>query len=328
MTTRHYLAYTTLLATIFTLTSCLNLENPPRVTKDNPTAKLPESKAERKTIDVGIKPESVCRGFNGKLYITMIGGDEPGDGAVYVLDGDTAKPFATGLNNPKGIAFVKGALVTSDETQVMKINGKGKISILAKAEDFPAKVEFLNDVAASRSRNAVYVTEMSHPKRMFDPDADRELWPLTITDDPQANLPNTGCVYKITLEGKVSVAVPSGDKRMPAPNGVTVAGGKDKTFLAMADFFTGNLLAYEDGKLRIMAKNLIRGGDAIELNNGIVYVSSWTQGKVISYNRKEKKATTIIDGLTSAADFYLDRKANQLVIPDMLEGKLHFLPLE
>jgi hypothetical protein len=328
MTTRHYLAYTTLLATIFTLTSCLNLENPPRVTKDNPTAKLPESKAERKTIDVGIKPESVCRGFNGKLYITMIGGDEPGDGAVYVLDGDTAKPFATGLNNPKGIAFVKGALITSDETQVMKINGKGKISILAKAEDFPAKVEFLNDVAASRSRDAVYVTEMSHPKRMFDPDADRELWPLTITDDPQANLPNTGCVYKITLEGKVSVAVPPGDKRMPAPNGVTVAGGKDKTFLAMADFFTGNLLAYENGKLRIMAKNLIRGGDAIELNNGIAYVSSWTQGKVIAYNRKERKSTTLIDGLTSAADFYLDRKANQLVIPDMLEGKLHFLPLE
>ena len=328
MTARHDLVYTTLLATLFALAGCLSLENPTQATKDNPTDKLPESKAERKTINVGIKPESVCRGFNGKLYITMIGGDEPGDGAVYVLDGDTAKPFATGLNNPKGIAFVKGALVTSDETQVMKINGKGKVSILAKAEDFPAKVEFLNDVAANRSRDAVYVTEMSHPKRMFDPDGDRELWPLTITDDPQANLPNTGCVYKITLEGKVSVAVPSGDKRMPAPNGVTVAGGKDKTFLAMADFFTGNLLAYEDGKLRIMAKNLIRGGDAIELNNGIAYVSSWTQGKVIAYNRKERKSTTVIDGLTSAADFYLDRKANQLIIPDMLEGKLHFVPLK
>jgi hypothetical protein len=36
----------------------------------------------------------------------------------------------------------------------------------------------------------------------------------------------------------------------------------------------------------------------------------------------------VIDGLTSAADFYLDRKANQLIIPDMLEGKLHFVPLK
>ena len=328
MKTRNYILSATCLSTLFYLTGCLNLQNPKQRTKDKPIATLKETKAERKTINVGIKPESVCRGFNGKLYVTMIGGDEPGDGAVYVLDGGKAKPFATGLNNPKGIAFVEGALVTSDETQVMKINGKGKVSILAKAGDFPAKVEFLNDVAASRSRNAVYVTEMSHPKRMFDPDADRELWPLPITDDPQANLPNTGCVYKVTLEGKVSVAVPSGDKRMPAPNGVTVAGGKDKTFLAMADFFAGNLLAYEDGKLRIMAKNLIRGGDAIELNNGIAYVSSWTQGKVIAYNRKERKSTTVIDGLTSAADFYLDRKANQLVIPDMLEGKLHFVPLK
>ena len=282
MKTRNYILSATLLATLFNLVGCLNLENPAQGTKDNAKNNSQEAKAERKTIDVGIKPESVCRGFQGKLYVTIIGGDEPGDGGVYVLDGDKAKPFATGLNNPKGIAFVKGALITSDETQVMKINGKGKVSILAKAEDFPAKVEFLNDVAANRSRDAVYVTEMSHPKRMFDPGADRELWPLTITDDPQAKLPNTGCVYKITLEGKVSVAVPSGDKRMPAPNGVTVAGGNDKTFIAMADFFTGNLLAYENGKLRIMAKNLIRGGDAIELNNGIAYVSSWTQGKVIA----------------------------------------------
>jgi citrate synthase len=112
------------------------------------------------------------------------------------------------------------------------------------------------------------------------------------------------------------------------PNGVTVGGAKDKTFLAMADFFTGNLVRYQGDKFRPIAKNLIRGGDAIEFGKGVVYVSSWTQGKVIAYNIKEKKATTVIEGLTSAADFYYDRKANQLVIPDMLEGKLHFVNLK
>ena len=287
---------------------------------------LDAAKPENKVLEVGTKPESVCKGFGGKLYVTMIGGDEPGDGAIYVVDGDEVKPFAKGLDNPKGIAFVKGALVTADGTQVLKINGNGKVSVLAKAEDFPAEVEFLNDVAADRSREAVYVTEMSHPKRMFKPEGDRELWPLD--SEHEKNLPKTGCVYKITLDGKISVAVPAGNKLMPGPNGVTVGGAKDKTFLAMADFFTGNLLRYKDDKLRPIAKNLIRGGDAIEFGKGVVYVSSWTQGKIIAYNMKEKKATTVIEGLTSAADFYYDRKANQLVIPDMLEGKLHFVNLE
>jgi hypothetical protein len=285
-----------------------------------------QAKECNKILEVGIKPESVCRGFGGRLYVTLIGGEEPGDGSVVAIEGDKVETFATGLNDPKGIAFVKGALVTTDGTRVLKVNGKGKVSVLAEAKDFPAEVEFLNDVAASPDREAVFVTEMSHPKRMFNPKGDRELWPLG--SEQEENLPKTGCVYKVPLDGKIEIAVPAGDKLMPGPNGVAVGGPKDKPFLAMADFFTGNVVRYADGKLRPIAKNLLRGGDAIEFGKGVVYVSSWTQGKVVAYNLKEKKATTVIEGLTSAADFYYDRKANQLVIPDMLEGKLHIVALE
>ena len=278
-----------------------------------------------KVLEVGTKPESVCKGFGGKLYVTMIGGDEPGDGAIYVVDGDEVKPFAKGLDNPKGIAFLKGALVTADGTNVLKINGKGQVSVLAKAEDFPAEIEFLNDVAADRTKEAVFVTEMSHPKRMFNPEGDRELLPLG--SEHEKNLPKTGCVYKITLDGKISVAVPSGNKLMPGPNGVTVGGSKEKPMLGMADFFTGNIVRYQGDQLRPIAKNLLRGADAIEFGKNVVYVSSWTEGKVVAYNMKEKKSETILSGLTSAADFYYDRQANQLVVPDMLEGKLHFVSL-
>jgi hypothetical protein len=278
-----------------------------------------------KVLDVGTKPESVCKGFGGKLYVTIIGGDEPGDGAIYSVDGDEVKPFAKGLDNPKGIAFIKGALVTADGTNVMKIDGKGKVSVFAAAKDFPNEIEFLNDVAAARSKDAVYVTEMSHPKRMFNPDGDRELWPLGSQQEKE--LPKTGCVYKITAEGKVSIAVPSGNKLMPGPNGVTVGGPSAKPFLAVADFFTGNIVSYKGDQLKIVTKNLIRGADAIEFSKGTVYVSSWTEGKVVAYHTKEKKTETILSGLTSAADFYFDRKANQIVVPDMLEGKLHFVSL-
>ena len=43
---------------------------------------------EKKVIEIGTKPESVCRGFGGKLYVTMLNGGEPGDGEIKVLDGD------------------------------------------------------------------------------------------------------------------------------------------------------------------------------------------------------------------------------------------------
>ena len=93
--------------------------------------------AEKKVIEIGVKPESVCRGFGGKLYVTMINGGEPGDGEIKVLDGDGHKVFAKGLNNPKGMAFAGGYLVVSDETMVRKIDKKGKVTVLAEAKDFP-----------------------------------------------------------------------------------------------------------------------------------------------------------------------------------------------
>ena len=279
-----------------------------------------------KVLDIGTKPESVCRGFGGKLYVTMINGDEPGDGAIKVLDAKNEKAtvFAKGLNAPKGIAFVGGFLVTADETVVRKIDKKGKVTVLAEAKDFPEKIEFLNDVAASRDGKSVYVTEMSHPKWMFDPDGERKLWPV---NSKKAVPPMTGCVYKVGLDGKVSVAVAPGDKRMPGPNGVGVAGSKDKEILLMGDFFTGNILAYSDKKLRIIAKDM-RGADAVEAFGSKIYVSSWPLGKVWSYDRKTKKTTVLSEDFTTAADFYLDRKNKQLVIPDMLAGKLVFLPIK
>ena len=280
--------------------------------------------ADKKVIEIGTKPESVCRGFGGKLYVTMINGDEPGDGEIKVLDGDKHKVFAKGLNNPKGMAFVGGFLVVSDETMVRKIDKKGKVTVLAEAKDFPKEVTFLNDVAASRDGQSVYVTDMSHPKWMFDPDGERKLWPI---DSDKAVAPMTGCVYKVALDGKVSVAVPPGDKRMPGPNGVTVTGKKGEETLLMGDFFTGNIVAYADKKLRVVAKGM-RGADAVEAFGSKIYVSSWPLGKVWAYDRKTKKTTVLADDFTTAADFYLDRKGKQLVIPDMLAGTIVFLPLE
>ncbi len=280
---------------------------------------------EPRKLKVGKKPESVCRGFGGKLYVTMIDDDMPGDGTINVIDGEQVSVFARGFDDPKGIAFVGGYLVVADTTKMWKVDAKGVATKLAIARDFPRPVEFLNDVAASLDGRAVYVTDMSSPATIFDPAQERQLWPL---DSAQAKaLPAKGCVYRVGLDGTITLAVPPGDKRLGFPNGITVTGSKRDEVLVMGDFFTGNIVSYQVGKLEVIATGM-RGADAVELGKNVIYVSSWHQGKVWSFNRKRGETKVLIEGLTTAADFFYDRKEKQLVIPDMLGGTLTFLPLD
>ena len=281
--------------------------------------------AKNKVVNIGERPESVTKGFGGKYYITVMNSpDTEGDAVIKMLDGDKVTVFAKGLNEPKGIAFTGDYLITADQTRVMKIDRKGNVSILVDKKSFPREVSFLNDVAVSHDRNSVFVTDMGSISKMFDPDKERTLWPLKSKQAKE--LPALGCVYQITLDGKISDAVSSGQKLVPGPNGV---GRSGKTGLLLGDFFTGNIVRKtKKGKLRVIAEGL-RGADAVDSDGkGGIYVSSWTQGKVWKLNENGKKKELLLEGLKSAADFYLDRKAKKLIVPDMLAGTLIFVDIK
>ena len=216
--------------------------------------------AKNKVVKIGERPESVTKGFGGKYYITVMNSpDTEGDAVIKMLDGDKATVFAKGLNEPKGIAFTGDYLITADQTRVMKIDRKGNVSILVDKKSFPREVSFLNDVAVSHDRKSVFVTDMGAISKMFDPDKERTLWPLKSKQAKE--LPALGCVYQITLDGKISDAVSSGQKLVPGPNGV---GRSGKTGLLLGDFFTGNIVRKtKKGKLRVIAEGL-RGADAVD----------------------------------------------------------------
>lgn len=278
-----------------------------------------------KTVKVGTSPESVCRGFGGKLYVSMINGDEPGDGTIVAVDGDEVQVFAKGFNAPKGLVFFGKHLITADETTVWKVDAQGKATKLAEAKDFPAPIEFLNDVAAGKDGECVYVSEMSKPTPMFDPSGDRKLFALESAEAKA--LPNKGCVYKITLDGKVSLAVPPGNPLIRFPNGVAVGGTKEQERLFVGDFFTGDIVRYTDGKYQALGKGP-RGIDGLTVTKDHFIASSWIEGKVVKIDRKSGESQVLISGLKSAADFFYDAKNMQIIVPDMLAGTLIFLPLE
>ncbi len=277
---------------------------------------------EIKTLKVGKKPESVCKAFGGKLYVSIINGTEPGDGSIAVIEGDSVRTFTSGLDDPKGMAFIDHQIIVSDRTKIWSINAEGTAKVLVDKKDFPREITFLNDIEASPDGKHIYVTDMSKPTWMFDPKGDRKLWPK---QSEHAIAPMTGCVYKVSLSGNVIPSAPPGNKLMPGPNGITATHYRGKDALIMADFFTGNIVAWDGKHFKVIADGF-RGADGISIQNNVLYISSWTRGKVWAHDLMAQSTTEISSNFTAAADFYHDKANNLLVVPDSLEGTITFLP--
>lgn len=113
-------------------------------------------------------PESVAFDSGGRVYASNIGEFNPntadGDGFIVQLDAQgnvLANPFASGLNDPKGIAFdTRGRLVVSDLTRLVRFTADGELFDVIEPAAFPRPPEFLNDVAASQD-GSVWVSDSS-----------------------------------------------------------------------------------------------------------------------------------------------------------------------
>lgn len=275
-----------------------------------------------KSLAVGATPESVVEGFDGKLYVTLMGtkrekGD--GDGRIVRIDGDQVTVITEGLDDPKGIVFAGGNLITADFDTVWSINAKGEKTVLAGPAAFPKPPLFLNDVVVEPGGKSILVTEMGDLKAMFAPDG--ALWPL---DSPEAkNLPPLGRLYRLSLDGKASVAIDHAPE-FPNPNGVDALA--DGTIL-IAEFFRGTLLEWKAGKWRQIGSDH-RSSDGIAHDSaGNLYLTEVKTGRVwhIHAASGERK---LLATLQSAADLILDKKNNQLVVPDSKAGLLVFIPLK
>jgi len=277
--------------------------------------------AEVKKISVGPNPESVTKGFDGKYFVTLMGttrnpGD--GDGSIVQLDGDQVKPFVTGLNDPKGIVFIADSLVTADFTQVWTINSKGEKTLLAGPDAFPNPILFLNDVVAAPDGKSVLVTDMGARDKLAGPDG--VFWPIDCAEAKA--IPAVGRVYRITLDGKVTEVV-AADEKMKCPNGIDML--PDGT-IRVAEFFTGNIYECSKDGFKELATGH-RSADAIVHDSkGNFYVTEVRTGNVWRYAPGGEK-TKMGEGLTAAADAFVDEKAGMLVVPETKAGQLVFLPL-
>ena len=266
-------------------------------------------------IKIGVNPESITKGFNENYYVTLMNGSKDGDGEVVEISKNGVKVFAKGFDEPKGIVFLKDHLYLSDLTRIWKVDINGNASVFIKKEDFPEEVLYLNDVAVDAESKGIYVSDMGATKYMRD--ENNVLWPL---DSEQAQLvPQLGRIYHVDLEGHVSIAQDT-SSLMLNPNGVGIDNNGN---IMVGAFFLGNFLVKRDGKFTPL-KGQFRGADGVEQDSkGNYYVSSWASGTVWKIDGISEESIILIDGLKSAADFYLEEDKERLLLPDMVAGMIY-----
>lgn len=266
-------------------------------------------------VKVGVRPESITKGFNDNYFVTIMNDKEAGDGSVVEISQTGVKTFFEGCDEPKGIVYINNHLYFSDLTRIWKVDQEGNGEVFVDKESFPEEVLYLNDVAVDAQGKGIYVADMGATKYMRDENND--LWPL---DSEQAKLvPALGRIYHIDLAGQVTL-VQDTSALMLNPNGVGIDNNGD---IMVGAFFLGNFLVNKNGKLAPL-KGQFRGADAVEQDSkGNYYVSSWVAGTVWKIDGKTEEATVLIDGLKSAADFYLEEDKGRLLLPDMLEGVIY-----
>jgi gluconolactonase len=252
-------------------------------------------------------PESLIQAKDGNIYVSEINGfGQDGDGKISVIKNGKTTVFATGLDDPKGLAIIGDFLYVADKTQILKIalSDASKKSVFVSASTFPKMPLFLNDLEADPHGN-LYVSDSGD-----------------ILGSGKG-----GVIYKINPQGQVQKLIDGAQNdKVMAPNGLLVdAAGKQ---LIWVDFTSGILYSLNtvNGQLTQIAEGF-GGGDGIaHHSNGTMYVSDWKSGKVFSVTTQGEVAL-IKEGYQSAADIALTNDQAYLMVPDMKAGLLDFIPL-
>jgi sugar lactone lactonase YvrE len=250
-------------------------------------------------------PESAAVGPDGKIYVSTFGErDNLSDGAIVTIADGKATTFASGLGDPKGIAFWKEDLYVSDRTKVWRIPPSGKAEVFADAEAFPILPLFFNDLSIDDEGN-IYVADSGNRKG------------------------EGGAIFRIAAKDK-EISLVVGAKAKPEikmPNGLLPDG---KEHVLMADFLSGILyrVRISDGSLEALADGLGAADGIVRDAKGNLYVSDWKGGHIFLMPGGTGKPERIATGFVAAADICLSGDGKSLIIPDLTGGTVSTVSIE
>ena len=254
----------------------------------------------------GLKtPESVVEAPDGRVFVSEIGEfGKDGDGEISYIDKDGKRhPFASGMDDPKGLALIGDDLYVADKTRVLRVGRDGKWQVFAAATAFPTTPKFLNDLEAD-PHGMLYVSD-------------------------SGNLEGVGgAIYSIDRDGKVTLLIDGAkDKRVLAPNGL-LADDTGKALLEV-DFVSGILykLDLATGEMQELASGFGGGDGLVHHPKGLMFVSDWKNGKVFSVDAVKDEVKLVKAGFKASADIAMSRDGRYVIVPDMKAGEVVWLPI-
>ncbi|CAG0992561.1 hypothetical protein MTYP_02362 [Methylophilaceae bacterium] len=252
----------------------------------------------------GLKtPESVIQAKDGRIFVSEINEfGKDGDGRISVIDkSGKLSVFASGMDDPKGLAIIGDDLYVADKTRILKVAPDGKWQVFVAAGAFPVIPQFLNDLERDLQGNYLYVSD-------------------------SGDLEKGGAIYRISLDGTVTPVIDhEKDARVLAPNGLLMDDSGD--VLLFVDFASGVLYSFnmKTSILTDLAEGFGGGDGLVHHPNGYMYVSDWKNGKVFSVLHDEVKL--VREGFQAAADIALTIDGKYLLVPDMKAGELVWVPV-
>lgn len=260
---------------------------------------------EGKTIGGFKTPESVLQTKDGRVFVSEIGEfGKDGDGQISVISPDgKVSVFATGMDDPKGLAIIGQDIYVTDKTRVLKVKPDGKWEVFTPTNGFPVTPQFLNDI---------------------EPDPKGNLY---VSDSGDINTGSGGAIYRLDKAGKVTLVIDGKqDPKVLSPNGLVVDDTGD--VLLEVDFASGILYSYnmKSKKLTKLAEGFGGGDGLVHASSGVIYVSDWKNGKVFELDHDDE-VKLLKDGFKASADIALSKDEKYLIVPDMKAGEVVWLPL-
>jgi gluconolactonase len=258
----------------------------------------------------GLKtPESAVQAKDGRIFVSEINGfGKDGDGQISVIENGQARVFASGLDDPKGLAIIGQFLYVADNKKVLKVSlsgkSQGQAQVFVATSEFPVTPLFLNDLEADPQGN-LYVSDSGDI----------------------LGTGKGGAIYKIDANGKVTFLIDGKqDARVMAPNGLIADDTSD--VLIYVDFTSGVLYSYnqQTKALNDISEGFGGGDGVVHHSNGTMFISDWKGGKVFSLNTKGD-VEVLKSGYQSAADIAITKDEKYLMVPDMKAGELDFISL-
>jgi glucose/arabinose dehydrogenase len=244
---------------------------------------------------------SVARGPADKVYVAVAEPGKEGSGAVLVVENGKALPFATGLDEPAGMASFAETLFVADRSRVWRIDKAGKVHVLAAAEAFPRRPQALSGLTIDE-QGRVYVSDVGdgHGKG--------------------------AAVYRVDPNGKVSlVCSPRGTPQLKNPRSILLDG---LSFLLVLDASSGQLLriGVEDGKAIKLADGFGSGGGLAWDWFGRLYVADAQNGRVVVIGRPTDRPVVLASGFQSPGALALGAGSRSILVADSRAGTLTSLP--